>query len=181
MNNTYKKYKAAGLCAYCGKAPPNISKTRCDVCHEKHLISGKKHRDKMKEANLCNHCRGGTVNSLAKGKSMCSTCLLKHANRSRESHQAARDLCVVNYGGKCACCGLAVAKYLQLDHVNNDGADHREKIWGVRRSGGSLAKWAEKNGFPNNLQLLCCNCHQAKTHWGGCTIDDHKAMNLSFS
>jgi hypothetical protein len=72
---------------------------------------------------------------------------------------------------------MTVEKYLQLDHINNDGAAHR-KILSKKtgRGGTSLYTWAYRNGFPDILQLLCANCHQAKTTSGGCQPGDHEAM-----
>lgn len=60
------------------------------------------------------------------------------------------------YGGKCVCCGETNAGFLTLDHVNDDGSEHR------RSSGKTvfkLAVWARQNGYPDTLRLLCYNCN----------------------
>ena len=32
-----------------------------------------------------------------------------------------------------------------------------------------MMKWATRNGYPDTLQLLCANCHAAKTITGDCS------------
>jgi 5-methylcytosine-specific restriction endonuclease McrA len=103
---------------------------------------------------------------------MCEKCLLLHTDKERRRYQKIRDACILAYGGCCVCCGTNVVKYLQLDHIHNDGASHKQKIFGNARTG-SMYVWAYRHKFPNVLQLLCANCHQAKTTCGGCEVGDH--------
>jgi hypothetical protein len=105
---------------------------------------------------------------------MCGTCLEKHRKKEKVRGQRYREQCIVAYGEKCVCCGKAVKKYLQLDHIENDGAEHRQKVFGGRH--GNMYRWAVKNDFPDCLQLMCADCHQAKTYFGGCTEEDHELM-----
>ena len=76
------------------------------------------------------------------------------------------------YGGpKCTCCGEAHIEFLSLDHIHDDGAAHRRKIFGQSRSGSSfrMYKWLKKNNYPKNLiQILCMNCNMAKHIYGEC-------------
>ena len=72
------------------------------------------------------------------------------------------------YGGACTCCGEDEKAFLVLDHVDNDGADHRRETTGSQGNGSAMIyRWAIKNGFPPRLQLLCANCNTAKMR-GGC-------------
>jgi hypothetical protein len=64
---------------------------------------------------------------------------------------------VAAYGGKCSSCGEDNLLFLCLDHVNNDGAEHRRTI-----NHQSLDIWARQNNYPDILQLLCDNCNLAK-------------------
>lgn len=74
------------------------------------------------------------------------------------------------YGGmECACCGEKTEAFLSIDHINNDGADHRRVV--DRRN---LYKWLEKNGFPPGYQVLCMNCNFGKARNGG--ICPHKSL-----
>lgn len=83
---------------------------------------------------------------------------------------------IAAYGGRCACCGETEAAFLCFDHVNDDGAVHREEIGrgrttdGRRKvgSGSVIIEWLHGNGFPPVVQLLCANCNQAKASLGAC-------------
>ncbi len=68
------------------------------------------------------------------------------------------------YGGyKCACCGETEKMFLTIDHVNNNGAEHRRNITGKRtRAGYHTYKWLLKNNFPDGFQVLCMNCNHGK-------------------
>lgn len=78
-----------------------------------------------------------------------------NADRKRKVYEA--------YGGFiCACCGETEEAFLSIDHVNNDGANHRRET--NRRS---LYKWLDKNGFPEGYQVLCMNCNFGKARNGG--------------
>lgn len=132
-------------------------------------------------------CRCGTNKSLLdfhkdKSKKLgrthaCRACLnTSYNNRMRQrggqkqnpvynaSWKAARRKKVIDaYGGLCACCGLDEYVFLAIDHINDDGAEHRRKIGGS----GALVTWIIKNNFPAGFQILCHNCNFAKFH-GGC-------------
>jgi hypothetical protein len=69
------------------------------------------------------------------------------------------------YGGECSCCGEKESQFLAVDHINNDGAQHRKQIGGT----GALYLWLKKNNFPKDrFQLLCHNCNMAKSLYGIC-------------
>ena len=62
---------------------------------------------------------------------------------------------------KCMCCGESNYIFLTLDHVNDDGAQHRKEV------GSAGAKtWLDlrKREYPEGYQILCynCNCGRAK-------------------
>lgn len=65
---------------------------------------------------------------------------------------------------RCACCGESEYKFLSIDHINNDGAEHRRKTMGGNNS--RLYDWLVKNNLPEGFQVLCMNCNTAK-HWYG--------------
>lgn len=168
--NRYESLKLAGLCRRCGNVPlPH--KTRCKRCHEQHLAHSRDFRNQAIKKGLCRYC---CKLPRVETKSMCEICLPKHKEKERRRYQEIRAKCIVAYGGKCRCiyCHQTNEKYLQLDHINNDGAAHRRQI--ALDRGGSMYMWAFRNNFPNNLQLLCANCHQAKTIANGCTFQDHQ-------
>lgn len=167
VNKKYAKFKLEGTCRRCG-ADPLPGKTRCEKCHSAHLG----YQNKSKAAAIADgRCRYCLVNPFEPGRSMCATCLTKHGSKQKANYHKRRNEVILRYGGRCKCCGNSNQKYLQLDHINNDGATHRRELANGR--GGCISTWAYRNGFPDNLQLLCANCHQAKTAHGGCDDSDH--------
>jgi len=82
--------------------------------------------------------------------------------------QRLKDIVYNAYGGyRCNClhCHETNPKFLTLDHVNNDGAEHRKLL--SDRSGGTLYRWIIKNNFPPMFQILCYNCNCGKNVNGG--------------
>ena len=63
-----------------------------------------------------------------------------------------------NFNIKCNCCGENMIEFLSIDHVNNDGCEHRKTVG----NGTALYKWLINNKFPSGFQLLCHNCNFAK-------------------
>lgn len=88
----------------------------------------------------------------------------------RNSCRRARYQMIVEYGGKCACCGENRPQFLTLDHVNGNGAEHRREITGKRSGGGyTIALWLRAHGWPKDgYQLLCWNCNCARGFSGYC-------------
>jgi hypothetical protein len=86
------------------------------------------------------------------------------------------DLVFDHYGRICACCGEDEILFLTLDHIYNDGAEHKREI-GPKNSkhgcnGTAFYRWVVQNNYPSFLQTLCINCNQGKHRNGG--ICPHK-------
>lgn len=93
----------------------------------------------------------------------------KNNERERQRYAKWRKIVVGHYGGRCSCCGEKEFLFLEIDHVNNDGKQHRKKIG---TSAKAMVKWLMDNDFPDNFQILCANCNQGKKRNGG--ICPHK-------
>jgi hypothetical protein len=79
---------------------------------------------------------------------------------------------VAAYGGKCSCCGETELVFLTLEHINGDGAYHRELL----RTLGGYKVWADlrRRGWPKDgFTILCWNCHMATCHGRPCP---HKSV-----
>lgn len=63
---------------------------------------------------------------------------------------------------KCACCGERELDFLALDHINNDGAEHRRRVRKL------MYKHLKDEGYPPGIQVLCHNCNVAKGLYGSC-------------
>ncbi len=51
-------------------------------------------------------------------------------------------------------------EFLQIDHIENDGNEHRKIIGHAAHQ---LWHWLKKNGFPPGFQILCANCNMHKS------------------
>jgi hypothetical protein len=91
--------------------------------------------------------------------------------RNREYLARVRWTALVHYSSgdepECACCGETELVFLALDHVRNDGADHRRELAEEGR-GASLARELARQGWPEGYQVLCSNCNWAKHVLGAC-------------
>jgi len=142
--------KAAGLCA-CGGELPDGYKT-CVKCREKAKVATARNR----ALGRCYFC----PQPAESGKTCCSF----HLAKQRAAQQALRDEVIRAYGGwRCRCCGETIPEFLQIDHIDGKGAEHRKEV-----SGTQLYQWLRRNNFPPGFQVLCANCNFAKGHYGKC-------------
>lgn len=146
--------RKAGLCTMCGKRPPKGKGVVCEVC----LGYYKKYKKKRSDKGLCPKCGKRPPTP---GWKQCEPCLAYQ----RECNRKLRDEVFAAYGGyECNCCGETMPEFLQIDHVNNDGAEHRRQI----KASGGIYSWLKRNGFPQGFQVLCANCNYAKGFYGYC-------------
>ena len=79
----------------------------------------------------------------------------------RHFHQAKKQEIIDAYGNRCVCCGEDAFEFLSIDHINGDGAAHRQKV--------AVYDDLKKRGFPQDeYQLLCMNCNFSKGQYGYC-------------
>lgn len=60
-------------------------------------------------------------------------------------------------------------EFLSIDHINGDGYIDRRL-----GDGDHIWNQLKRNKYPNTFQILCFNCHNAKTHYGYCP---HSMLN----
>lgn len=148
------------VCVGCGQ--PNDSGTsspKCRMCHTKEIEAYHRKR----ENRLCTKCgKNGVVGD----KYRCEECKDKLLARDRKKNQVLRDEILSAYGNKCQCCGETTQRFLSVDHVNNDGAEHRRQE--NMQGGQALYRWLRDHDFPKEgFQLLCFNCNLGKAQNGG--------------
>jgi hypothetical protein len=70
---------------------------------------------------------------------------------------------------QCPGCTVTFIGFLQLDHVNGDGAKHRKdnKLF---TGAAMLWRWVRKQGYPADFQVLCRNCNGAKFNYPACPL-----------
>lgn len=78
--------------------------------------------------------------------------------------QRLRRKVMMGYGGQCNCCGEDEYLFLELDHVNNDGAKDRGKC---RYHTVQFFARIIRENFPDRYQVLCSNCNLGKSRNGG--------------
>jgi len=122
------------------------------------------------------------------GHWQCITCFRKAAKEwrlrtdyNRTYARRIRIEVMEHYGARCACCGEREMLFLTLDHVNNDGAQHRRSHGSRRDFGGwRLYRWLKTHDYPNDvkLQALCFNCNSAKAFFGACPHERTRSPSL---
>lgn len=77
-----------------------------------------------------------------------------------------------HYGRRCNCPGCLETnvKFLTIDHVNNNGSEHRKSI-----TGQTLGIYRDiiNRGFPDDFQIMCHNCNWGKARYGKCPHMDN--------
>lgn len=89
----------------------------------------------------------------------------------RERARRLKDRVFSHYGYICACCGETEKGFLTIDHVNNDGAKHRDELTNGkgRNGGGTVVLHLDiiRQGFPDTFRILCYNCNCGRARYGG--------------
>ena len=150
------------MCCRCLKEPIENNKKHCKSCIDNTKKKIYELKSKRKKEGLCVYC-GKTKED--KSRSNCSKCNKTLTEGSIKYQKRIVNEVLKAYGNKCNCCGESNKEFLQLDHVNNDGAEHRKKVKTF------MYGWAKHNNFPDTLQLLCANCNFSKMRSGICIHD----------
>lgn len=97
-------------------------------------------------------------------ENLCDECILYKQTRDLKDlrHRAINIM-----GSICRCCGEKTREFLHFDHIDGDGKVHRKEI-GVGPD--ILVQWIIDNPIEAEyrIQLLCANCHNAKSWYGHC-------------
>lgn len=157
--NRRARWIAAGLCCKCGGKRDSACKT-CGAC----LAQGKREKDaRIAAARAGGRCTKCTKRAASDGYATCAECRANIDNAARAEYARARRKILTAevlaaYGGKCVCCGETEPLFLEIDHIRQDGADHRREI-----TQGATYAWLKRNGFPkDNFRCLCGNCNFAR-------------------
>lgn len=123
-------------------------------------------RDSRLARGQCNNC----VRPKVEGRNYCEKCLKQVRDLTRNRGKADRQKCLEHYGRKCSYCLQTIEIFLTIDHINNDGAEHRRSMTSNKesrgRAGSTIYAWLRRNDFPEGFQILCYNCNIAKHHHG---------------
>jgi ferric-dicitrate binding protein FerR (iron transport regulator) len=92
---------------------------------------------------------------------------------ARRRHAGNREAVLDHYGRACVCCGST--EKLTIDHVNGDGAEHREQIG---HGSTVLYRWLVASGFPEGFRVMCMPCNASKRDGTRCRLD-HQAADAA--
>jgi hypothetical protein len=137
----------------------------CLVCHRKVHAAKMRAARKAKPSKYRRHQREHRKRHLERVR-----------RQRRESGLRRKMRVMAHYGnGKCQCCGEACMTMLTIDHVNNNGREHRNELNGGlgRFKSVEIYTWLEANGYPEGFQVLCYNCNISKHRNGG--ICEHRS------
>jgi len=133
-------------------------------------------KDKQNFDGLCGACRDcckiymKSYDSIPKNKK-------RRIEVDRKKYDIKKHIVFVHYSGnppKCNCCGESIEKFLTVDHINNDGAEHRRKIKESKLNT-DIYSWLIQNKFPDGFQILCYNCNLGRARSPN-NICPHKQM-----
>jgi hypothetical protein len=82
---------------------------------------------------------------------------------------------LTHYGnGKLVCvgCGYSDLRALSIDHINNNGAEERQRFGG----GSRFYQYLKDNNYPEGYQTLCMNCQWVKRETYGRRHHNKKAQ-----
>ena len=159
--------RAGGICTRCFCSPAAPDRRTCSSCLEirqRSIRSRSAQRFKEGTCVFCNKAPrvGEAVH--------CQNCRARNNQRIREAKARLRQDIFDAYGWSCACCGETEEAFLQLDHVKDDGAQHRRRVKGT-----NVYHELRQRGFPSGFQTLCSNCNWAKRR-GDCPHQTKKSI-----
>ena len=133
--------------------------------HNKRLIGAVAYRQIIKDGfpddvqTMCFKC------NTAKG--LYGQCPHRHAwtplTPSSKKRQRLKQQVIDHYGSVCACCGESDLCFLNVDHIDGGGKQHRKIIGNV-----GIYNWLRKHKFPNGFRILCANCNHGVAMHGTC-------------
>jgi len=88
---------------------------------------------------------------------------------SHDRNLERKALLVAHYSkniSRCICCGEANVHFLTIDHIEQNGSQHRKSS--KCGTGSTFYRWLIKEGMPEGYQVLCYNCNLSRTWHGKC-------------
>lgn len=128
-------------------------------------------RINCKAKGLCIDCPVANKQPALPNKLRCQTCTDRMAEITKKWYLDTKIEVFNKYGNECICCGESNLKFLTIDHINQDGAEHRKQD----PSSVTLYRWLKKHNYPDGFQVMCFNCNMGRNINGG--ICPHKDTN----
>lgn len=107
-------------------------------------------RRKLRDQGLCTVCRKPSE------PYRCDECAGKYNEQVFRLNTQYKQRALEAYGNQCQCCGETEVSFLQFHHMN--GRDETNR----RVSGARFFRQLARDNYPNDIELLCANCHAGK-------------------
>lgn len=172
----YPRLKQEGLCVRsCGR-PAVPGTTRCQecttVCRPRQRKSDLAKRAECRANGICVECR---KQKAEEGFRRCKPCRQRYNVYQKARNKIVKDAAFEAYGGyKCACCGETHEEFLQIDHTEGNGAEHRRN----EPSAYKIYEWLRKHKYPAGFRVLCSNCNWAYGRYGYCPHQKSQGREL---
>ncbi len=174
------------------KADPPVF-LNCEACgksFERNAIHARRVKKHFCSAECCKAARGRIRNhrhfedwvcdecgkTHRAGVFRCASCALKR------QHRVLKAVVFDHYGRRCVCCNEKQFEFLSIDHKNGQGAEQRRAFFartGQQMVGCVFYRWIIKQGFPDDLQILCMNCNSAKGWYGKCPHENEQDISVA--
>lgn len=159
------------LCRECGNPIP-INKRSDSVCCSRKCIDDYKNKrvsdwkkanpERRKELEKQSYERN-KEKRLTRSKERYYETLDYQKERKKKSNRELKKRVFDHYGqgkAECHCCGESILEGLTLDHINQDGAEHRrQEMKKGKGTGFKMWRWAIKNQFPPIFRVACWTCN----------------------
>lgn len=168
----YARRRKAKQCLLCGN-PTTGSSSTCSSCKSRTLANTMSHYDTRTTNKQCVDCKQPlNVNRKLR---RCSECHTGRMEYNRHNNRLRRLKVIEHYGGKCECCGESKPEFLEIDHINGNGKEHRGVV------GRGIIGWIIRNNYPTDLRLLCANCNRGIGHYKTCPHKQEPAPLRGYS
>jgi len=153
----YARLKKKNKCSRCGKQKES-SNLKSSNQFYRYLIETSFPAEYQ---TLCYNCNCGRfVNG---GQCPHNGELIAKRSTTQQYRRSIKNEVLVEYGGKCVCCGEQNILFLTIDHEQGGGRKHRKEI---SKNGGSspFYKWLKDNNFPEGFSTMCFNCNCGRNY-----------------
>ena len=82
--------------------------------------------------------------------------------KSKQRKRKYKETVLNHYGTICSHCSFSDYRALQIDHIDDNGAEERKSLGGKQFSGWRFYEYLIKNNLPEGYQTLCANCNNIK-------------------
>ncbi len=155
------KRQSARTCSRCKKRTAKPGCMQCSYCLGVAKRANTRRRHEKKRNYLCYDCGEKAV----RGHTRCQRCLDLASAHGRDYHARLKREVMEHYGGAaCACCGESHLLMLTVDHVAQNGGEHRRQLGHALSAGQKFYQWLRREGYPAGYRVLCRNCNYAVYH-----------------